>query len=98
MKLTILGPNLPAEAPATFVVHKAGCRDLKRGYATWADKSTEDHETLRALVESFYGPPAGSFYEEHWGDDIPEDPWLDYADEFHLMPCCESLPVVEKTS
>jgi hypothetical protein len=91
MQLTICGPNLPGNM-ATFVVHRAGCRDLDRYPLNRATRSTEEHETVRSVVESFYGPEAGSFYEEHFGDDIPENAWEDYADEFHFAPCVVGLP------
>jgi hypothetical protein len=91
MNLTIAGPNL-RDCPTTFSVHKAGCRDLKRGELAYADKFNETHETVEFLVEATYGPDAGSFYEEHWGEDIPADAWTHYEGEFHLNPCCASLP------
>lgn len=91
MHLTILGPNLPAEAPGYLVVHAVGCRDLSRGWARYVDRCHEEHDTVRSLVEEWYGPDAGSFYEEAGYED-PETAWEHYVNEFHLMPCCAHLP------
>lgn len=102
MRVTILGPNLPAEAPGELVVHRADCRDLCRGWTLDVMRQErqyagapieEEHASVRAVVESYYGPAAGSFYEEHWGDEeIPEDAWRHYVGEFHFYPCTEGLP------
>lgn len=90
MKLTVVGPM----DHGGFDVHKTHCADLQqvkyRPYGLQMYK--EEHPDRRSVVESFYGPSAGSFYEEQWGDDIPEDAWTHYADEFYFYPCCQLLP------
>lgn len=85
-KLIVAGPSLGNEAPAQLVVHAAGCADLKRGYLRGAQKYSGTYGTVRELVEDWYGPAAGSFYEEAGYDD-PETAWKNYVDEFHLAPC-----------
>jgi hypothetical protein len=91
MNVTIVGPNLPNEAGATFVVHAAGCRDLHRGFCIGAQQWTIDATCVRDVAEDLYGPDAGSFYEEAGYDD-PETAWENYVDEFRFYPCCTGLP------
>lgn len=94
MDLTIVGPNLIDQSKGTFHVHKAHCADLnKRIYAANRryEMHNETHDTVRSLVESYYGPSAGSFYEEAGYDD-PETAWEHYVGEFWLAPCCAKLP------
>lgn len=78
---------------AHIVVHKAGCRDLSRIHG--GESYTEEHDSAQSVVESVYGPEAGSFYAE---SGIPEDEhataWKNhgYADDFHFAPCTSALP------
>jgi hypothetical protein len=91
--LTIAGPNLPAKAKATFEVHAAGCADLKRGYLRTADKMTEDHSSVRSMVESMYS--------DHMSENEPGSEWAEwpaYEGEFKLAPCCADLPYDEPTA
>jgi hypothetical protein len=77
-------------------VHAAECVDLKRGALRARneyDHCTEEHDSVQSVVESFYGPGAGSFYAEAG---IPEEEWPTawegYADDFHFAPCLSELP------
>lgn len=101
MKLVILGPNLPHVAPGEIVVHRDRCRDLEGGWTLnerrMGNAIAETHDSVRSVVEGFYGPAAGSFYEENFGENIPEDAWTHYADEFYFYPCCRDLPLETET-
>lgn len=83
-KHTIVGPNLPASAGAGFVVHKAGCADLKRGFCRGAQKYTIEAATRQEIVEDVYGDMIA---ENEPGSDWAT--WTSYAGEFHFAPCCE---------
>lgn len=77
-----------------FHVHAAGCRDLDRAPyrgASQYDRFEESHGTVRSVVDSFYGPSAGGFYEEAGLD--PKTAWEEYVHDFHFAPCLDSLPV-----
>lgn len=94
MQLTIVGPNLIDQSKGTFHVHTKGCADLRKGQYRMLSRdafSNEEHESVQSVVESFYGPDAGSFYEESFGDDIPEDAWKHYEGDFWFAPCTEEL-------
>lgn len=95
--VTIVGPNLPASAPADLIVHAAGCADLKRGVCKATAPWRPDHWTIEAdsihdVVDAIYGPAAGSFYEEAAtlvnGEWVPA-PWTEYIGEFHFAPCVD---------
>lgn len=95
MKLTIVGPNIPQNTHETLHVHKAGCADLKRGVyraVSPYEKHDEEHDSVESLVEEWYGPNGGSFYEEAFGEDIPADAWTHYESEFWIAPCVKDLP------
>lgn len=96
MKLTIVGPNLPNNNHETMHVHVAGCGDLKRGIYKHMPKHevhNEEHDSVRSLVEGWFGPEAGSFYGERWAEeDIPADAWKHYESEFWFAPCVKGLP------
>lgn len=100
MNLTILGPNLPGnlQDKGSIHVHAAGCADLKRGsyrHVGKYEQDTGEYDSRQAVVESFYGPEAGSFYEE---SGIPEAKWdtawedEGYEAEFYWAPCTNKLP------
>lgn len=85
MKVTIVGPNLPAnlQAKGTFVVHAAGCRDLDKlkryvGGDTWAD--TMEVATRREAAEFIY--PVDCF--EYWDTDPAS-----YIDDLWFAPCVD---------
>lgn len=87
MKLTIIGPNLADQSKGSFHVHAAGCADLKRGqyrnlYRGDTGTYHEDHDSIRSVVDSIYGPQSGGFYEES------ETTWADYVSDFYFAPCC----------
>lgn len=88
MELTICGPYGMDDAVATFEVHKAGCADLRKRRLRRAQKFNQNHGSERSVVESIYGPEAGSFYEESGLQDDP-DAWTHYRHDFHFAPCCE---------
>lgn len=80
-------------------VHRPGCADTTRGrYTSWlVDPPWEiEVSSRKGVVEAFYGPEAGSFYEESGLE--PDDPnaWLDYAGEFHIFPCVGTLPETQE--
>jgi hypothetical protein len=96
VKLTIIGPNLADQSKGAFHVHATGCADLNRGqYRNLhrGDTGTyvEDHDSIRSVVDSVYGPEAGGFYEEN--DLDPETAWREYEHDFYFAPCCwDALP------
>jgi hypothetical protein len=95
MQLTIIGPNLADQSKGAFHVHAAGCAHLKRAeYRNLhrGDTGTyhEDHDTVRSVVDSVYGPSSGGFYEESELD--PETAWEHYVDDFYFAPCTGALP------
>jgi hypothetical protein len=95
MQITVIGPNLLDQSKGSMHVHRAGCADLKRGqYRHMAahEQWTEEHNTVRSVVESVYGPEAGSFYAEAGLEDDPKA-WESYVGEFWFAPCTDSLPV-----
>ncbi len=77
--LTIVGPNLPNEAKASFHVHAAGCADLKRGWI----RSHRGHDTTTAskldVVEQVYGDILAE-------DDATAE---EYLYDFHFAPCVD---------
>jgi len=99
MDLTILGPNLgrPLCDKGETHVHHADCRDLRKREYFGVLSSFERHDSVRSVVESYYGPQAGSFYYERDWDtpdgQPPPNAWEDYASEFWFAPCCSSLPM-----
>lgn len=75
-----------------FLVHRAGCADVQKAVngARWeARLFHEQHDSQRSVVDRFYGPQAGSYYDETDGD--PELAWQDYATRFKFLPCCDQL-------
>lgn len=91
-KLTIVGPNLPDQSKGNLHVHAADCKDLTRGQyrqVSAHEKHTEEHDSLRSVVDSFYGPDAGSFYVETYGDNVPVDVWREYLGDFYIAPCVD---------
>jgi hypothetical protein len=86
-QLTIVGPNLPSQAKATFHVHAAGCADLSRGWiARYArDAWTGTFDSLLAVEAEVFDFAA---------DENPDYVLGDYLDEFHFAPCVtlERLP------
>jgi hypothetical protein len=89
-ELTILGPNLPREAKATFHVHAAGCADMKRGWLgrhTARDGGWNMHARCLVDVEA-------TVYD--FAPDENEDYKLgDYLSEFHFAPCVHLPETVE---
>jgi hypothetical protein len=81
--VTIVGPNLPAEAKATFHVHAEGCADLFRGWHRTAQKETMQVGT-RFDVEAEVYYFAGESHEDY--------ELGDWQSEFHFAPCLDSLP------
>jgi hypothetical protein len=78
--LTVVGPNLPRQAKATFHVHACGCSDLKRGWIKPYAEQAWSHEydsklDLEADVYDF-AP-----------DENPDYTLGDYQDEFYFAPC-----------
>jgi len=104
--LTILGPNLrrPLCDKGEIHIHAAGCADLKRGgyqHVHSSDQCDEEHDSIKSVVESFFGPAAGGFYEESGCYETPEQyaaAWKDYLGEFYFAPCVhlpDEIGVVE---
>ncbi len=100
MRVNIVGPNLPREAPATFEVHAEGCAHLKRGYLRRAiaqrDGFVVEVRSQHDAVDEVYGPQAGSFYLESGtmvdGELVPAS-WEDgYVQDFYFAPCVKDLP------
>lgn len=87
--VTIVGPNLPASAPADLIVHAAGCSDLHRGVCRGQEQWTIEATEIREIVEAVYGPGAGSFYEEAGLDPTDRSNWRKYSGEFHFAPCVD---------
>lgn len=88
-KLTIIGPNLPDQSKGGLHVHTADCKDLTRGQYRQVpvhEKCTEEHNSLRSIVESFYT------------DIIDEnnDTWGEYLNEFWFAPCVDALHLPEE--
>lgn len=82
MDVTIVGPNLPRQAKATFHVHKAGCVDLNRGWIANHDAWTipvNNRLDVEAEVYDF-APEENEEYELG-----------DYQFDFHFAPCCDDL-------
>ncbi len=94
MKVTIIGPNLLDQSKGSFHVHATGCAHLNRGEYRRLGRDAgiyhEDHDTVRSVVDSVYGPESGGFYEE--ADLDPETAWTDYVHDFHFAPCTKGLP------
>lgn len=90
MDLIIIGPDCKY---ATFDVHAVGCRDTRHHKYRGMDRWLERHDSVRAVVESYYGPDAGSFYHEREWDtpdgEPPANAWEHYLSEFHFLPCCD---------
>ncbi len=86
IEVTIVGPNLPQQAKAEFHVHRAGCRDLDRG---WIKRYAPEAWTIavpdRYAVESdvYYFCP---------GED-PDYELGQYQSSFHFATCLDDLPV-----
>lgn len=79
-KLTIVGPNLPSEAVATFYVHATGCADLRRGMMRGAEKFRGTYASRFEVEADVYDfAPAES----------PDYTLGDYQSEFHFAPCVE---------
>lgn len=81
-RVTIVGPNLPRQAQATFHVHAEGCADLKRG---WIKDYAPDGWTIEAtsltdVCDEVYPPED---FECESGA---------YLYDFHIAPCV-TLPV-----
>jgi len=87
----VIGAHTPRGAHIR--VHVAGCRDLSRIHG--GETYDEDHDSVQSIVESVYGPEAGSFYAEN---EIPEAEWdtawkdHDYVADFDFAPCVGALP------
>lgn len=91
MNLTIIGPNLLDQSKGAFHVHATGCAHLRRAeYRNLRGGDTgafiEDHDSVRSVVDSIYGPASGSFYED--ADLNPETAWREYETDFWFAPCC----------
>lgn len=82
--LRVVGPNLPAQAKATFHVHAAGCADLSRGWIARCDDGwTMEAASLLEVEADAYD----------FAPDETEDYELgDYQSEFHFAPCV-TLPL-----
>lgn len=84
-RLTIVGPNLPAQAKAPFHVHAAGCTDLKRGWIrSYAAEAWDMDASSRYDVEA-------SVYD-FAADEDPHYSLGDYQSEFWFAPCV-TLPL-----
>lgn len=98
MDLIIAGPNLPRPLcdKGEIHVHHADCQDLRKQAYRGAQSSFEWHDSVRSVIESMYGPEAGSFYYERDWDtpdgEPPANAWESYAGEFWFAPCVGSLP------
>lgn len=89
MQLTLIGPT----CDGGFDVHKRGCRDVRQAKYAQDQKHHEEHDTLRSIVDGTYGPSAGGFYVEWWGEgNVPDDAWKEYVGEFVIFPCVGHLP------
>lgn len=88
-RLTVVGPNLPNQAKATFHVHAEGCPDLRRGwirpYAAYAGTGgegwTAEYSSLYDLEADVY-----DFLQQPGGED-PDYVLGQYQNEFHFAPC-----------
>lgn len=87
MEVDIIGPNLGHNAQTTFVVHKAGCADTKRGwYRTLGPDSLGWKVNVRSLhdvVVEVYNPDEFQY---------DADKWEDFMSEFTFFPCTGALP------
>jgi len=79
-RLTIVGPNLPSQANATFHVHAAGCADLKRG---WIARYARDAWDMNA---DYLVDVEADVYD-FVPDENPDYTLGDYLDDFHFAPC-----------
>lgn len=79
-RITVVGPNLPREAKATFHAHAEGCADLSKG---WIKNYTRDAWTFEATSLT------DVVYEIHsdFIDDNDCDPVEDFMGEVHFAPC-----------
>jgi hypothetical protein len=70
-------------------VHKPGCNHTNRqAYITGGWE--QEVSTMKELVDAFWGPNAGSFYEECWLD--PETAWETYMEgNVIIAPCAKQL-------
>lgn len=78
--LTIVGPNLPQQAKATFHVHAAGCADLKRG---WIKRYAIDAWDMDATCLTDVEADVYDFAP----DENPDYVLGDYQSEFYFAPC-----------
>jgi len=79
-RLTVVGPNLPQEAKATFHVHAEGCADLRRGWIARhaGDGWTAEFSSLLDVEADVYD----------FAPDEDESYRLgDYLTEFYFAPC-----------
>lgn len=83
MRVTIVGPNLPRQAKATFHVHAEGCADLSRGWIRAHQADTVDAQSRHDVEAEVY------YFASSENDDYELG---DYQSEFHFAPCVSDLP------
>jgi len=84
-RLTIVGPNLPRQAKATFHVHAEGCADLQRGWIRQFLQSYAWSAEFSALLE--VEADVYDFLQGPNGED-PDYTLGQYLDtEFYFAPC-----------
>jgi len=95
-EVTTVGPL----GDGSIHVHRTGCADLRKPkYRPYAADSMYDEQfaTFKEVVESFYGPDAGSFYTDAGYDPADPEVWREYSGEFKVFPCI-TLPDDEETT
>lgn len=89
MKVAVLGPN--GLNDATFHVHRAGCKDVKRMERmlfmepAWHMEANSVREVVECCYEDFIGT------EEtfgRYGHQERYTTWEDYVGEIRFLPCC----------
>lgn len=100
MQVIMLGPNLNTNATpghASYIVHAAGCRDIKRdmrrygGDPTDAEYIFEATSKMSAILDVY----DNGILEENLSDGTfanAKEFCEAYADEFHFCPCAIKLP------
>jgi hypothetical protein len=82
VRVRLIGPNLPAQAKATFHVHVDGCADLTRG---WIKRYVEGSWTMDACSALDVEAEVYDFA----ADENPDYTLGDYQSEFHFAPCVQ---------
>ena len=94
MKVTVVGPNLPREAKATFEVHADGCAHVtlsNSAQQTVVRRGWGRCDGFTLVVESKLD--VESFVYDFAPDEHEDYTLGDWQSEFHFAPCCaKALP------